>query len=323
MSEKIVNSIDYSIAADQQMMKRALLSTSKETYAGSTCNFSQLYEPEKAGPGASPIKQPTAKSMTIEPSAFGADFEREVLDVRKHLELTQRFVRSVIDGVHKNAILQGPPGLGKSHVVIQALKAAGKIEKHDYFVVKGHVTPTSLYLLLCMLRNPGQVLVLDDCDDVFNTDLGFNLLKAALDPDNRKVSFQSQRLPVINGVAVGDFEFNGTLIMCTNVALNTNQGSRRSQHMAAVLSRAIQWPLKWDSSQRKFAQIYNMVVNDDYLAVDERTSLNNDQKLLLLKFIWSHLGKIRDLDLRLPQKIAAEMKANTNWVDTCRVFLGV
>jgi hypothetical protein len=174
-----------------------------------------------------------------------------------------------------------------------------------------------------MLRNPGQVLVLDDCDDIFNTDLGFNLLKAALDPDNRKVSFQSQRLPVINGVAVGDFEFNGTLIMCTNVALNTNQGSRRSQHMAAVLSRAIQWPLNWDSSQRKFAQIYNMVVNENYLAVDERTALNNEQKLSLLKFIWTHLGKIRDLDLRLPQKIAAEMKANPNWVDTCRVFLGV
>jgi hypothetical protein len=264
-----------------------------------------------------------ANQSIFDEDHFGPDFAEQAADVQKHMELTKRFVSSVISGVHKNAILQGPPGLGKSHVVAQALRDAGKIEKQDYYVVKGHITPTNLFLLLCMMRNPGQVLVLDDCDDVFNTDLGFNLLKAALDPDYRTVSFQSQRVPIVNGVAVGDFEFNGTLIMCTNIALTTNRASRKSQHMGAVLSRAIQWPLNWDTPQRKFAQIYNMVVGEDYLSREERTTLSEKQKLNLLKFIWANLNDIKELDLRLPQKIAAEMKVNESWSETCKVFLGV
>lgn len=264
-----------------------------------------------------------ANQSIFDENHFGPDFAEQAADVQKHMELTKRFVSSVINGVHKNAILQGPPGLGKSHVVAQALREAGKIEKQDYYVVKGHITPTNLFLLLCMMRNPGQVLVLDDCDDVFNTDLGFNLLKAALDPDYRTVSFQSQRVPIVNGVAVGEFEFNGTLIMCTNIALTTNRASRKSQHMGAVLSRAIQWPLNWDTPQRKFAQIYNMVVGEDYLSREERTTLSEKQKLNLLKFIWANLNDIKELDLRLPQKIAAEMKVNESWSETCKVFLGV
>ena len=255
--------------------------------------------------------------------SFSAEFSDHVDEVIKHMDLTKKFVSSVLSGTHKNAILQGPPGLGKSYVVVQALKDAGKIERQDYVIVKGHVTPGQLFVLLCMFRNKGQVIVLDDCDDVFDTELGFNMLKAALDPDNRTVSYQSQRVPVINGVAVGDFEFNGTLIICSNVAFTTNKMSRRGQHMAAILSRAVKWPLAWDTPQQKFAQIYNMVVNEDYLSREERTNISESQKTELLKLIWGNLNEIRDLDLRLPQKIAAEIKTNPDWVETCKVFMAI
>jgi hypothetical protein len=262
-------------------------------------------------------------SPSIEAAMFGADFDMEVREVQKHLELTKKFVCSVVGGIHKNAILQGPPGLGKSHIVTQVLQEAGKIEKKDYFVVKGHITPTNLFVLLGLLRNKGQVLVLDDCDDVFKTELGFNLIKAALDPDNRKVSYQSQRMPLINGMPVGDFIYDGTLIICTNQDPRRLTMGRAAQHMAAVLSRAILWPLQWNTQERKFAQIYNMVVNADYLAVDPSTSLDTQQKKSLLQFIWDDIANIKDLDLRLPQKIAVEMKTNPNWRETCKIFLGV
>lgn len=259
----------------------------------------------------------------IDAGMFGTGFDQEVRDVQKHLALTKQFVRSVVNGTHKNAILQGPPGLGKSHVVTQVLQEEGKVEKKDYFVVKGHITPTNLFVLLGLLRNKGQVLVLDDCDDVFKTELGFNLIKAALDPDNRTVSYQSQRMPLINGMPVGDFVYDGTLIICTNQDPRRLKMGRAAQHMAAVLSRAILWPLQWDTKERKFAQIYNMLVNADYLAIDPRTTLNVQQKKDLLQFIWDDVGNIQDLDLRLPQKIAVEMKTNKNWRETCRIFLGL
>ena len=262
-------------------------------------------------------------SSSIDAAMFGAGFDIEVREVQKHLALTKQFVRSVVNGTHKNAILQGPPGLGKSHVVTKVLQEEGKLEKQDYFVVKGHITPTSLFVLLGLLRNKGQVLVLDDCDDVFKTELGFNLIKAALDPDNRTVSYQSQRMPLINGKPVGDFVYDGTLIICTNQDPRRLKMSRAAQHMAAVLSRAILWPLKWDTPERKFAQIYNMVIDADYLAFDPQTALDVKQKKDLLQFIWDDIGNIQDLDLRLPQKIAVEIKTNTNWRETCKIFIGI
>ncbi len=273
--------------------------------------------------GGAIATMPSMNEVAILPNMFGEEFGERVRDVKKHLELTKQFVASVVGGVHKNALLQGPPGLGKSHVVGEVLREAGLVEKKDYFVVKGHITPTNLFALLGILRSKGQVLVLDDCDDVFKTELGFNLLKAALDPDNRTVSFQSQRVPLINGMPVGDFVYEGTLIICTNLDPRKRTVGRAGQHMAAVLSRAILWPLQWDSVERKFAQIYNMVVDADYLSADERTKLNEQQKLALLRFIWSNLDAISDLDLRLPQKIAAEMKSNANWIQTCKIFLGI
>ena len=64
---------------------------------------------------------PFMNDLGVQPSMFGDEFAEKVRDVKKHLELTKQFVASVVGGVHKNALLQGPPGLGKSHVVSEVL----------------------------------------------------------------------------------------------------------------------------------------------------------------------------------------------------------
>jgi hydroxypyruvate reductase len=57
------------------------------------------------------------------------------------------------------------------------------------------------------------------------------------------------------------------------------------------------------------------------LAAESRTELNKDQKQQLLKFLWDNLDGVTNLDLRLPQKIAAEMKTNSNWRQVCEVLI--
>lgn len=237
---------------------------------------------------------------------------------------TEKFVDKVIRGTHKNAILQGPPGLGKSYVVQQALKKAKLNEGVDYKIVKGHLTPLQLFTLLYLYRRAGQILVLDDCDDIFNHDSGLSFIKAATDPDNRRINYESQRRPLINGTVVTDFVYNGCLIICSNVTMTTGRAGRRTEHMSAIHSRTTNWPMGWDSRERKFAQVFNMVVNHDYLNRDARTRLDSDQKRELLKFILENLDDINTLDLRLPQKIAAEINADpTDWHAACRPFLKV
>jgi hypothetical protein len=129
---------------------------------------------------------------------------------------------------------------------------------------------------------------------------------------------------IIAGSVVSDFVYNGTLIICSNITMAKGNGGRRSQHMAAIYSRTTNWPMGWHTRERKFAQVFNMVVHHDYLARDARTALDTDQKLAMLKFLLENLDDINTLDLRLPQKIAAEIVADPeDWQDNCVPFLKV
>jgi hypothetical protein len=259
----------------------------------------------------------------MQDSLFTPALKDQIDQVRNFQAETQRFVKKVIKGTHKNAVLQGPPGLGKSYVVQSELHNRGLSEGEDFIILKGHITNLQLFSVLYLFRRKGQVVVLDDCDDVMNNEIGMSLVKAATDPDNRRLSWHSSRSPVINDAVVNDFVFNGTLIICSNVALVSGRRGRRDQHMAAIMSRATIWPMGWDTRERKFAQIFNMVVNEDYLAGNPQTRLNNKQKADMLKFILENLNEIRSLDLRLPQKIAAEINEGGNWRSACLPFMGV
>jgi hypothetical protein len=233
----------------------------------------------------------------------------QITDVQTFQAQTEQFVDDVLAGVHTSAVLQGPPGLGKSYAVTQALKASGKREGTDYFVVKGHITPTQLFLVLYHYRRPGQVVVLDDCDDIYTKDTGLEVLKAATDNDYRRVTWNSNAVPVINGQPLTEYTFNGTIIVCTNMSMQTGRGGRRDRAAAAFMSRLTVWDLRLRTRERMYAQIFNMVVNADYLSRDKRTALTDEQKGDLLKFVLTHIDDIPCLDLRLPQKIAAEIVA--------------
>jgi hypothetical protein len=72
--------------------------------------------------------------------------------------------------------------------------------------------------------------------------------------------------------------------------------------------------MKLSQRERMYAQIFNLVVEADYLSRSPKTKLDIVQKRELMKFILVNLDDIVQFDLRMPQKIAAEMNANPkNW----------
>jgi len=250
---------------------------------------------------------------------FTPALKDQITDVQDFQLLTEDFIMNVVKGVHPHAILQGPPGLGKSYVVSQALKKANKVEGDDYIVIKGHITPLQLYATLYMFRRKGQVVVLDDCDDVLCKETGLEVLKAACDTDYRKVTWVSSATPVVNGTQINDFVFNGTIIVCSNISVVTGRGGRRDRSAQAFLSRLTYWDLRLGKRERMYAQIFNLVVNADYLSRNASTKLDLVQKRDLLKFILVNLDDIVSFDLRMPQKIAAEMNVNPkNWRKTAK-----
>jgi len=243
--------------------------------------------------------------------------------VRQDLVDSEEFISDVTSGVHRSALVFGPPGMGKTHIIEAGLKKAGKKIGQDYLIARSHITPRQLYAMLYCMRQEGQYVVIDDCDAVMSDEDGLNILKAATDSTFRTVGWASSKAGVKlpNGEEVPDeYQFNGSVIIATNV----RQGLRgkAAQHFAALRSRCVSWQLNYDSKEEQFAYLYHLIADKDYLGASAETKLTWAQKIDLLRFIMGNLSICERLDLRKPQHIARVMKAKPiNWQNHARKFL--
>jgi uncharacterized protein YjbI with pentapeptide repeats len=135
------------------------------------------------------------------------------------------------------------------------------------------------------MRKAGKFIVLDDCDGIVTDETGLNLLKAATDPTFRQVGWSSTRdlrNPTNGKLLPNQFDFNGTVIICTNVRLTTGR-SRIANHMDALRSRSVPFSLALESREDQYAQIFHMIVEKDYLKVDAATALDDIEKVDLFE----------------------------------------
>lgn len=254
---------------------------------------------------------------------FDPNFKRYTKYLRgvvKRQEQIKRYVDGVVKkNSHKSSILVGPPGLGKSYVVLRSLAEAGREFGTDYYTINGHITPLKLFATLYLFRAKGQILVLDDCDNIFTNEIGINILKAATDTTQNTVSYISNHQVKVGGVIVQDFKFEGSIIICTNIDLSTGRG-RQAEHMKAVDSRSTKISFGIESVDQKFAQLMNVVLITNYLK-EKGLNLSDKQVYLMLDYIRVNLLRIKSLDLRLPEKIGAEMMNRRDWKDVCDLFI--
>ena len=236
----------------------------------------------------------------------------------------QEQIKKYVDGVvkknsHKSSILVGPPGLGKSYVVLRSLSDARKKFGTDYYTINGHITPLKLFATLYLFRAKGQILVLDDCDNIFTNDIGINILKAATDTTQNTVSYITTNEVKVGGVVVQDFKFEGSIIICTNIDLTKGRG-RQAEHMKALDSRSTKITFGIESTEQKFAQLMNVVLITDYVQ-EKSLNISENQIYLMLDYIRVNLPRIKSLDMRLPEKIGAEMMNRRDWKAVCDLFI--
>ena len=240
-------------------------------------------------------------------------------------EDAREFMQSIVNGVHKSAIIYGPPGLGKTHIITSTLNDNQLVEGKDYALLRSHTTPLMLYIMLYLFRENGKFVVLDDCDGIYLNETGLNLLKAAMDNTFGQVGWASSQdlsHPITKQPIPNKFVFEGTLIISTNIRLATGR-SRAANHVDAIRSRAISCSLDFASKEEQFAQIFHMIVDNDYLALDEGTAITKNEKEELLAFIYANLNIARRLDLRLPQTLAREIKyKKENWQRRAKNIIG-
>lgn len=231
------------------------------------------------------------------------------------------FIKDVIDGTYGSALIYGNPGTGKTTLVQEALRQHGLIQDKHFLIARSHITPVMLYVALYHTRRKGQFLVLDDCDTILSSEIGLNMIKAATDETFREIRFDSTyNLKGITENIPNHFDYNGTIIITTNITPHTGRG-KLAQHMNAIRSRCVSFALASENNMDAYAHLFHLIYNHDMLG-QQFPSLKWDQKIDILKFLLENIDDVRMLDLRKPIHIVQTMlKHPKEWRSKARRIL--
>ena len=170
--------------------------------------------------------------------------DEEAIDrIRERFEVLTQMTEATQEGNVRAMIVSGPPGVGKSYGVEEQLNKSDIFNKLSdtppkFEVVRGSMSALGLYQKLYKFSNPGNILVLDDCDTVLFDDVSLNILKAALDSSKKRyISWNSESRVLANEGVPDRFEFAGSVIMITNIKFDYVKSKKLQDHLQAVMSR--------------------------------------------------------------------------------------
>jgi hypothetical protein len=229
------------------------------------------------------------------------------------IAMQKRKIDLCVTGVFTSMLIHGGPGVGKTHLIMDAMDRAGLEQGVDYVIFRGTTSPIMLYRLLHAMNRPGAYVVIDDCDAILRDENGINVLKAVMDDKCRTVSWNTKsEIKALDGTGIvpKTFDFKGTVVVCTNIDYERRSTGKMADHFAAILSRTEQMQIDYKTKDAQFAYIAHLVVNVDYLEQMPKTAgLTAQQKIDMLKFIMTNRSKYTRIDARVPEKLARIMKA--------------
>jgi hypothetical protein len=202
--------------------------------------------------------------------------------VADRFKFITQFTHLISVGKIKSFILTGDGGIGKTHTVLEGLKAKGLKEETvtepgQFVTVRGYSTAKSLYRTL--FENNGKVLVFDDCDSIHKDPIGANILKAALGSEEKRIVHwgaefaKDEELP-------NRFEFTGKIIFISNLHQN--------QFPQALLSRSMRVDLSLNTGEKmeRIRQVFDSI------------QVELKEKAEVLNFIDNYAEVASDLNIR-------------------------
>ncbi len=224
---------------------------------------------------------------------------------------------SMSEGKIKGLIVFGPPGVGKSWGLIKAMEQASlDRELADlplrHTVYSGYMTTLHLYKALWETREPGQVAIFDDCDNVLADPDSLNLLKTSLDTtDKRTLSYHAESRLLEAESIDNRFDFNGGIAFITNTDFEHSRG-KIHDHLQAIISRCHYLDLTIDTAHDKFLWMKEVTLKQNML---RRKGLSIEEAHEIIDFIEENLGQMRELSLRMVLKIADLRKTDSERYD--------
>lgn len=279
--------------------------------------------------GRPPKNSPTGMEWTENGIAVTRQDRRT--DVEVINEVLERFnvLRKLAKGIGehkvKSLILSGAPGIGKTYTLVKILEimqnqpAADMNHGIRFKKSSGYITTTELYRLLYTYRHEGDVLMLDDTDNVFYDDDSINLLKAVLDTlEHRIVTYRIKR--VKGGIVdvsemsededaeeiPNEFEFCGSVVFVTNIdfhAFLETTRNRVTPHISALLSRTLYLDMALHTTRALALWIRYMMQRQRMLEAPEH-GMTAKQSAEILGYITDSYDRIYKPSLRTAVKLA-------------------
>lgn len=171
----------------------------------------------------------------------------EILDVlKKRFELLERAAKMACSGKISSLIVSSAPGTGKTYTIMKYVPEAEAKGRIVRILRGGNTTPAGLYESLWETKEDG-LLIIDDCDVVFNNSMSLNLLKTALDTtDTRLISWTTQGSWLAAKGIDNFFEYHGTVVFLTNVDFDAQiqRDKPLKVHLEALMDRSFYLDLK-------------------------------------------------------------------------------
>jgi hypothetical protein len=244
----------------------------------------------------------------------------EMIDkrIRERFDVMNELADACIQGEARALIVSGAPGHGKSYTITKALESADV----PHTIVRGYSRATGLYKTLYTYRHPGNVVVFDDCDSVFNDDTTLNLIKAVADTSERRVVSWLSETKFIDEdtgeIVPRSFEFEGTIIFLSNLNFDAiiDRGHKIAPHLEALMSRAHYIDLTLHTPRDAIIRI-RQVVEEGMLS-----DMDIEAQADVLTFIEAFHSRMRELSLRSVIKVANLRKSKPcTWEKMCRITL--
>lgn len=183
--------------------------------------------------------------------------------VQERFNFLADFTDMVASRTIPSVMVVGSGGMGKSHTVMEALKAAGlvphlittvvepdfdddgnlkngaeieaaRVPDNAFVVIKGYSTPKALFRTL--YENRDRIVLFDDCDSILKNQTATNILKAALDSYDERVVTWNAEDPFGKSDLPRSFEFTGGVLFISNLDIDQIPQAIRSRSLNCDMS---------------------------------------------------------------------------------------
>ena len=213
-------------------------------------------------------------------------------------------------GKARAMIVTSKPGMGKTYTISNVLESMN----HRFVSTTGGVSASQLYQMSYKYKHKGEVLVFDDCDNIFRDEDCLNIFKAMTDTTRKRVvSWRKDNREMADNNIEKTHVFEGGVIFSSNLdfqAFVDDGKNKFATHMAALISRAYYLDLH-------LHDMHSIALWINHVALDgkmfEKEEIDEGLGKEILGFMHENKDTLREYSLRTVKKICDLTKMRGVW----------